>query len=47
MCMREHAHTHTYNLQCQLLTSFVISGIAKRIDDKVSYSTSSVIRSNP
>ena len=40
-----HTHTHTH-LQCQLLTSFVTSGRAKRIEDKVSYSTSSVIQNN-
>lgn len=46
-CARVHMRTHTHHLQCQLLTSFVISDIAKRIDDKVSYSTTSVIRNNP
>ena len=44
VCPRTHSHTHTH-LQCQLLTSFVISGRAK-IEDKVSYSTSSVIQNN-
>ena len=45
-CACVHMHTHTHHLQCQLLT-FAISDIAKRIDDKVSYNTSSVIQNNP
>lgn len=35
------------NLPCHLLTSLVITGVAKRIDDSVPYSTSSVIWNNP